>query len=78
LLQKVISAQSRPELTAALKSLDRVLRHGFYDIPHWYGSVHRVAWRADRFGMPANLPIYYQPEPWATSSWWAKVTSKGP
>ena len=79
LLQRVISAQTRPELTAALKALDRVLRHGFYDIPHWYGSVHRVAWRRARFAMPAVLPVYYQPEPWATSTWWsAELNKKGP
>jgi microcin C transport system substrate-binding protein len=78
LLQKVISAQTRPELAAALKALDRVLRHGHYAIPHWYGSVHRVAWRAARFAQPATLPVYYQPETWATSTWWSREIPKGP
>jgi microcin C transport system substrate-binding protein len=77
LLQRVISAQTRPELTAALKALDRVLRWGHYAIPHWYGSVHRVAWRAARFAQPATLPVYYQPESWATSTWWS-TEAKGP
>ena len=78
LLKQVISAQSKPQLTTALRALDRVLRHGFYDIPHWYGSVHRVAWRAGRFKMPDTLPVYYQPEPWATSTWWAQDVKQGP
>jgi microcin C transport system substrate-binding protein len=77
LLQKVISAQTKPELTSALKALDRVLRHGHYAIPHWYGSKHRVAWRAARFAQPATLPVYYQPETWATSTWWSREI-KGP
>jgi microcin C transport system substrate-binding protein len=77
LLQRVISAQTRPELSAALKALDRVLRWGHYAIPHWYGSVHRVAWRAALFAQPASLPTYYQPESWATSTWWS-TQAKGP
>ncbi|MEY2620757.1 MAG: Dipeptide-binding protein DppE precursor [Pseudomonadota bacterium] len=77
LLQKVISAQTRPQLSAALRALDRVLRHGHYAIAHWYGSVHRVAWRAARFAQPAAMPVYYQPETWATSSWWSREI-KGP
>jgi len=71
LLDKVISAQTRPELVARLRALDRVLRHGHYAVPHWYGSVHRVAWRAGRFEQPSVMPRYYQPETWVTSVWWA-------
>ena len=71
LLDKVLSAQTRPQLTVALRALDRVLRHGHYVVPHWYGSVHRVAWRAGRFEQPAVTPRYYQPEYWITSTWWA-------
>jgi microcin C transport system substrate-binding protein len=78
LLQKVISAQTRPQLSTALRALDRVLRHGHYAIPHWYGSVHRVAWRSTRFAQPATLPVYYQPETWATATWWAREPDKGP
>ncbi len=71
LLDKVLSAQTRPQLTVALRALDRVLRHGHYVVPHWYGSVHRVAWRAGRFEQPAVTPRYYQPESWITATWWA-------
>jgi microcin C transport system substrate-binding protein len=71
LLDRAVSAQTRPQLVAAVKTLDRVLRHGHYAVPHWYGSVHRVAWRAGRFEQPAVTPRFYQPESWIQSVWWA-------
>jgi len=71
LLDKVVAAQTRGQLVAACKALDRVLRHGHYTVPHWYGSVHRVSWRAGRFEQPNITPRYYQPESWIQSTWWA-------
>lgn len=71
LLDKAIGAQTRAQLVAALRALDRVLRHGHYVVPHWYGAVHRVAWRTGKFGKPDVMPLYYQPEAWVTSVWWA-------
>jgi len=76
LLDKAVSAQSRPQLVAALRALDRVLRHGHYTVPHWYGAVHRVAWRAGKFGKPEVMPLYYQPEAWVTSVWWSTQVDK--
>ncbi len=76
LLDRVITAQTRPELTDALRALDRVLRHGHYSVPHWYGGVHRVAWRAGRFEQPAVTPRYYQPENWISSTWWAHADNR--
>lgn len=73
LLDKAVSAQTRPQLVAALRALDRVLRHGHYVVPHWYGAVHRVAWRAGKFGKPEVMPLYYQPEAWVTTVWWSTV-----
>ena len=71
LLEQVISARTRPQLITAARALDRVLRHGHYAVPHWYGGVHRVAWRNGRFEQPTVTPRYYQPEAWAVSTWWA-------
>ncbi len=71
LLDKVVAAQTRGQLVAACKALDRVLRHGHYSVPHWYGSVHRVSWRAGRFEQPNITPRYDQPESWIQSTWWA-------
>lgn len=71
LLAHITAAQTRPELVARVRALDRVLRWGHYVVPHWYGGVHRVAYRAGRFEQPAITPRYYQPESWVTSTWWA-------
>jgi microcin C transport system substrate-binding protein len=76
LLDKLISAQTRPELVARARALDRVLRFGHYVVPHWYGGVHRVAYRAGRFEQPAVTPRYYQPESWITSVWWATAANR--
>jgi microcin C transport system substrate-binding protein len=76
LLQKVTAANTRAQLVTAVRALDRVLRHGHYSVPHWYGGVHRVAWRNGRFELPRITPRYYQPEAWATSTWWATIKNR--
>jgi microcin C transport system substrate-binding protein len=76
LLENVTSAKTRPQLVTALRALDRVLRHGHYSVPHWYGGVHRVAWRNGRFELPAVMPRFYQPEGWASSTWWATLDNR--
>jgi microcin C transport system substrate-binding protein len=76
LLDNVISAKTRPQLITAVRALDRVLRHGHYSVPHWYGGVHRVAWRNGRFELPAVTPRYYQPETWASLTWWATIDNR--
>ena len=75
LLDKVVSATSRSELVTSLRALDRVLRHGHYVVPHWYGAVHRVSWRAAAFDRPAQLPRFYQPEKLVTTVWWSPAAS---
>jgi microcin C transport system substrate-binding protein len=71
LVKLVMQARDRPSLTVAVRTLDRVLRHGYYDVQHWYSPVHRVAYHAGLFEQPSQTPLYYQPEPWAMSTWWA-------
>ncbi len=77
LLDRAVAARRRPELVVALRALDRVLRHGHYAVPHWYGSVHRIAYRAGRFERPAVPPRYYQPDAWLLSTWWASPANLG-
>jgi microcin C transport system substrate-binding protein len=76
LLDHVMSAKTRPQLITAVRALDRVLRHAHYSVPHWYGGVHRVAWRNGRFELPAVMPRYYQPESWASATWWATLDNR--
>ena len=71
LVDLVIAARSRPELVARLRALDRVLRHGYYVVPEWHSNTFRIAYRAGKFGEPGVLPLYFQPEDWVVSTWWA-------
>ena len=72
LLRHVVAAQTRPQLIASLRALDRVLRHGHYVVPQYYSNVFRVAYRSGRFEMPAIAPHYYRAEDWVVSTWWRK------
>jgi microcin C transport system substrate-binding protein len=76
LIDAALAARARPQLVASLRALDRVLRHGHYVVPHWYSSVHRVAWRGGKFGLPERPPRYYQPEAWVTQTWWASPAAR--
>ncbi len=71
LLDRISSARTRPELVVAVRSLDRVLRHGHYAVLHWYSNTHRVAYRGGRFGQPAQPPLHYAPEAWVLGCWWS-------
>lgn len=71
LLQKVVSARTRPELAAAMRALDRVLGHGHYSVPQYYGSDFLVGFRPRRFVLPEKIPPYYDVHNWAMSTWWA-------
>jgi microcin C transport system substrate-binding protein len=70
LVDSLIYAETQAELTTACKALDRVLWYGYYVVPNWYLSYHRVAF-ADKFKMPDTLPLYYNTYQllW---TWWAK------
>lgn len=72
LLQKVVSAKTRPELGAALRALDRVLTHGYYSVPQYYGDAFFIGYRPAHLALPATIPPYYQPDTWAMSTWWRK------
>ncbi|MGB7480812.1 MAG: extracellular solute-binding protein [Burkholderiaceae bacterium] len=69
LVDKLVAADTRADLDAAARALDRVLLHKYLVVPHWYSSTHRVAYR-NRFGIPATLPLYYQADPYVISTWW--------
>jgi microcin C transport system substrate-binding protein len=71
LVANAISAHTRPQLIAAVRALDRVLRFGHYVLPQWYINSFRVAWQNNKFAQPQVMPLYYQAEIWLTSTWWA-------
>lgn len=66
LVDRVIGAKTREELTTACRALDRVIRAGRYWVPHWYLAAHRIAYW-DVFGRPSAQPRYFRGIP---DTWW--------
>ncbi|MGE3622708.1 MAG: extracellular solute-binding protein [Bdellovibrionales bacterium] len=57
LIESIVHAQSREDLVAATRALDRVLMWNHYVVPHWYIDSFRIAYW-DMFGQPAVKPPY--------------------
>ena len=66
LIEKIIAAVNRSDLTTACRALDRVIRSGRYWVPHWYKPSHWIAFW-DVFGRPAAKPRYSRGIP---ETWW--------
>jgi len=66
LIERVIAAKSREELTTASRALDRVLRAGHYWVPHWYKASNSIAYW-DRFSRPETKPRY---DRGVLDTWW--------
>ena len=69
ILNALVHAQTKDELVNAAHALDRVLMHGYYIIPQWFSTTHRIAYRRD-LHYPRTLPLYYSAEDWIVSTWW--------
>ena len=66
LIETVLAAATRQDMTIAARALDRVLRAGHYWVPQWYKPVHTVAlW--DMFDYPDEPPFYEFP---VETTWW--------
>jgi microcin C transport system substrate-binding protein len=67
LIEKILGAENRADLTVACRAFDRVFRAGRYWVPQWYRTSHPIAYW-DQFGHPPKLPRYAQgvgaPELW--------------
>ncbi|WP_257265725.1 extracellular solute-binding protein [Endozoicomonas sp. ONNA2] len=57
MIDQVINADSREELTTAVKALDRVLLWGEYMIPQWYYPYDRIAY-SSKLVRPESEPLY--------------------
>jgi microcin C transport system substrate-binding protein len=66
LIEKIIAANDRANLTHACRALDRVIRSGRYWVPHWYKASHWLAYW-DVFSRPATKPRYARGAP---ETWW--------
>ena len=66
LIERVIGAKSREELTTAARALDRVLRAGHYWVPHWYKASNNIAYW-DKFSRPETKPRF---DRGVLDTWW--------
>lgn len=61
LLQKVVGATTRPELITGLRVLDRVLSHGYYSVPQYYGDAFLIGYRPRPFVLPPSFLLTTNP-----------------
>ena len=66
LIQKIIYAESREELVALTRALDRILLWNHFMIPQYYQPTIRTAYW-NKFGMPDKQPEYAGVD---LESWW--------
>lgn len=66
LIDHIIFANSRAELVAATRALDRVLLWNHFVIPNWHINSYRIAYW-NRFARPAIMPKYGLGFP---DTWW--------
>ncbi|WP_454621494.1 extracellular solute-binding protein [Bradyrhizobium cenepequi] len=69
LVEKILAAETRAELTTACRAFDRVFRAGRYWVPQWYANTHKVAYW-DLFAHPPK-PARYAQGVGAPENWWA-------
>ena len=73
LVDVIIAARSREELTTACKAFDRVIRAGRYWVPQWFLASHRIAYW-DVFARPDRQPRYFRGIP---ATWWSDKDKAG-
>jgi len=67
MIDSIIAAENRTDLTTACRVLDRLIRAGRYWIPHWYKASHWIAYW-DQFGRPPTKPRYARG---VLETWWS-------
>ncbi|WP_425495161.1 extracellular solute-binding protein [Pandoraea horticolens] len=76
LVASLVRAHTYEDLVASARALDRVLMHGYYIVPNWFSSTHRMAYR-QYLRFPEKLPQYYTAEGWLVSMWWDSRVGQG-
>ena len=72
MIDHIIAANTREEMTVAARALDRLFRAGRYWIPHWYKPTFWIAYW-DVFAWPDKKPRYGRGVP---ETWWAAKAGK--
>ncbi|MDE2379830.1 extracellular solute-binding protein [Bradyrhizobium sp.] len=75
IIEKIISAENRADLTVACHAFDRLFRAGRYWVPQWYAKTHRLAYW-DQFGHPSVLPRFANGVG-APENWWFDAARAG-
>ncbi|MCB1538737.1 MAG: ABC transporter substrate-binding protein [Rhodospirillales bacterium] len=71
MIDKIATAETREDLVAAVKALDRVLLWNYYVVPQWYTDLWKVAhW--NRFGRPSAQAPY---DLGIVDTWWTTPES---
>jgi microcin C transport system substrate-binding protein len=68
MIEKIITADNRTDLTVACRAFDRLFRAGRYWVPQWYAKTHRLAYW-DQYSHPPKPPRYAQGVG-APENWW--------
>ena len=66
MIDRMVNADNRDELTVAARAMDRVLMWNNFVIPHWYKGRHNIAYW-NRFQRPAIKPRY---DLGVLDTWW--------
>lgn len=66
MIERIMAAKTRAELETAARAADRVLRAGYYWVPHWYKAAHHLAYW-NKFSRPATKPRYARG---VIDTWW--------
>ena len=74
LIERILGASNRADLTVACRAFDRVFRAGRYWVPQWYRTSHPIAYW-DQFGRPAKPPRYAQGVG-APENWWSNLAAR--
>ena len=68
LIEKILAADTRADLTIACRAFDRVFRAGRYWVPQWFRATHPIAYW-DVFDHPPK-PARYSQGVGAPDNWW--------
>ena len=72
LIEKILGAENRADLTVACRAFARVFRAGRYWVPQWYRTNHPIAYW-DQFAHPEKIPRYAQGTG-APEIWWSDAS----
>ena len=66
MIEKVVTARTRPELVTAVRALDRLLMWNRFVIPQWYKGEHNVAYW-NKFSRPQTSAKF---DMGVIDTWW--------